>query len=358
LKCSIIAVKELLHPEPQPMTDANPNPEVKPRGADQRASIPLTVIAGYLGAGKTTVLTHLLRSRAAGKIAVLVNDFDRMRIDESLIRWRARNTLRLANGCIYCRSSEALAEALAKLRRQPRPPEHVLVEAAATGDIQQIGQFGFLPGYTLDGIIDVTDAESLRVEAADPSVGSKVMSQLQTADLIILNKADLVSRQEKQEICDWLKQVIPDARIVEASYGRLPPELLLGRHPASDARLRRRAGREQRAEPRLPHEVGYSSCSWTSEEPINENAFYRWAGELSPTVLRAKGILHFRSHPGSRFVFHLIGARWSMHREGPWGRERPRTVISLLARAGTLPRGWLEMTLRRDDVFTRKPALS
>ena len=309
--------------------------------------LPLTVIAGYLGAGKTTLLSHLLRNSEARRIAVLVNDFEQVSIDERLVRRRAGNVMSFDNGCICCRAGGAFAETLAQLRGRRDKVEHVLVEASGIAAPQSIAQYGHLPGYRLDGIIIVTDAEAVRSQATDPGVGSDVLGQLVAGDLVVLNKADLVSRPELDSVCDWLRELVPDTRIVEASYGRLPPALLLGRHPSDESRLERRSRAPGRMVERHPHEVGYTSWSWITEEPLNEAGFRWWAGTLPEGVLRAKGILHLRTDPSVRYVFDLIGSRWTLRREGPWRREPPRSTIALVGRARSFVPGWLEMTLRR-----------
>ena len=316
-------------------------------GPASDAVVPLTVIAGYLGAGKTTLLGHLLRNSVARRIAVLVNDFEQVSIDETLVRRRAGNVLSFANGCICCRAGGAFAETLADLRTQRDQVEHVLVEASGIAAPQNIAQYGYLPGYRLDGVIIVTDAEAVRSQATDPGVGPDVLGQLVTADLVVLNKADLVSRPELESVCDWLHELVPETRVVEASYGRLPPALLLGRHPTDEARLERRSWTPGRTVERHPHEVGYTPWSWITDQPLNEAGFRWWAATLPEGVLRAKGILHLRSDPSVRYVFDLIGSRWTLRREGPWRGERPRTTIALVGRARSFLPGWLEMTLRR-----------
>jgi G3E family GTPase len=324
---------------------------VEPRGGAGGPTtgtvLPLTVIAGYLGAGKTTLLGHLLRNTAARRIAVVVNDFERVSVDERLVRQRAGNVLSFANGCICCRAGGAFAEALTALRDQGDQVEHVLVETSGMAAPQNIAQYGHLPGYRLDGIIIVTDAEAVRSQAMDPGVGPDVLGQLVAGDLVVLNKADLVSRPELDSVCDWLRELVPETRIVESSYGRLPPSLLLGRHPSDESRLERRSRAPGRTVERHPHEVGYTSWSWIADEPLNEAGFRWWAATLPEGVLRAKGILHLRTDPSVRYVFDLIGSRWTLRREGPWRWEPPRTTIALVGRAQSFVPGWLEMTLRR-----------
>ena len=322
-----------------------------------RSVVPLTVIAGSDGAGKTTLLSHLLRNSAAQRIAALVNDLDALVVDDGLVRRRASDTLTLTNGCLCRRLVGEVGDALADLRRRGRGLEHVLVEADRLTGPEDIAQFGSLPGYRLDGVITVTDAEAIRSQAADPDLGGNAVGQLLTGDLVVLNKADLVSRAELDSVCDWLKELIPNTRVVEASYGRLPPSLVLGRHPTGDARQERRADGPRRAVERHPHEVGYFSWSWVGDEPINDAGFQWWAATLPEGIVRGRGILHLRSDPASRFVFDLIGSHWTIRRDGPWRGEPCKTTVALLGRAGSFRPGWLEMTIRRcTGVTGRRPS--
>jgi G3E family GTPase len=311
------------------------------------AAVPLTVIAGYHGAGKTTVLDHILRNSPTERIAVLVNDFDCVRVDSSLVRARSPDGLTLRNGCLCRRCRGSAAEALIELRRRHRKVEHVLIEAGGLAAPKDIAEYGRIPGYRLDGVIVVTDAEAIRSQVQDPAVGLDVIAQLLAGDLVVLNKSDLVSRHELEAVTDWVRELIPTTRIVEASYGRLPPALMLERHPSYDRSLERRPGGSSRVIERHPHEVGYSSWSWADSEPINDAGFRWWAATLPEGVIRGRGVLHLRSDPASRFVFDLIGTHWTVRREGPWYDQSPSSAIALLGRAGSFRPGWLEMTIRR-----------
>ena len=313
-----------------------------------QAAMPLTVIAGYEGAGKTTVLDHILRNSPTERIAVLVNDFDCVHVDPSLVRARSPDAMTLRNGCLCRRCRGSAGEALIELRRRHRKVEHVLVEAEGHATPSALAEYGRIPGYRLEGVIVVTDAEAIRSQVQDPGAGLEVIAQLLAGDLVVLNKSDLVSQHELEAVTDWLRELIPATRIVEASYGRLPPALMLERHPSYDRSVHRQpGGTSSRVIERHPHEVGYSSWSWADSEPINDAGFRWWAATLPEGVVRGRGVLHLRSDPGSRFVFDLIGTHWTVRREGPWHDEPPRTAIALLGRAGSFRPGWLEMTIRR-----------
>ena len=154
----------------------------------------LTVVGGYLGAGKTTLLNHVLRDAGDRRLAVLVNDFGAINIDAELIESREGEMLSLTNGCICCGIGGDFIAALARLRDVDDPPEQVVVEASGVADPAQIAVFGDMPGYRRDAVVVVADAETVRARAADEHTGHQVLTQLRAADLLVINKTDLVER--------------------------------------------------------------------------------------------------------------------------------------------------------------------
>src|SRR4051794_19414238 len=124
--------------------------------------IPLTVIGGYLGAGKTTLLNRLLHQNEGRRFAVLVNDFGSINIDAALIASHDGETMSLTNGCICCSLANGFLTALTQLRNRAEPPEHIIVEASGVADPLKIAQYGHTPGFRLESIIVLADAETVR----------------------------------------------------------------------------------------------------------------------------------------------------------------------------------------------------
>ncbi|MEQ1739869.1 MAG: GTP-binding protein, partial [Methyloglobulus sp.] len=155
--------------------------------------IPVTVIGGYLGAGKTTLLNHILRNNKGIRFAVLVNDFGNINIDVDLIESQDGDTINLANGCICCSLAGGFGAAMLSIRESAVLPDRVLIEASGVSDPFKIAQYAHLPGFRLDSVIVLADAEFIQKRAADKYVGRQVIQQLKSADLLLLNKVDLVS---------------------------------------------------------------------------------------------------------------------------------------------------------------------
>ena len=146
--------------------------------------IPLTIIGSYLGAGKKTLLNHILRGNHGLRIAVLINDFGSINSDEQLIEQSDGETMHLANGCICCSLVNGFVLTLLRLAERSPLPEHIIIEASGVSDPAKIAQFGISnPWFRLDGIIVVADAEMVRYWAADEYMSVTVMQQLNAADI-------------------------------------------------------------------------------------------------------------------------------------------------------------------------------
>ena len=194
--------------------------------------IPTLIVGGYLGAGKTTLVNHLLRHADGRRIAVMVNDFGELTIDADLIEGAEGSVLALAGGCVCCSFGSDLIGALQDvLQRQP-PPDLILIETSGVALPAAVARSArLLPGLSIDGIVLMLDAETVRQRSADPYVGDLVRQQLLDADLLILNKTELCSPTALAELHAWLPTMTtPGTPVVPANQARVPPELVLGFH--------------------------------------------------------------------------------------------------------------------------------
>ena len=152
--------------------------------------IPATVIGGYLGAGKTTLVNHLLRTADGLRLAVLVNEFGALPIDDDLIIAREDNLISLAGGCVCCSFGSDLMAALMDLSQLSPPPERVLIEASGVAMPGAIAaSVDLLTAYKVDGVLVLADSETVRARADDPFMGDTIHRQLGEADLILLSNA-------------------------------------------------------------------------------------------------------------------------------------------------------------------------
>jgi G3E family GTPase len=264
--------------------------------------IGFTLLGGYLGAGKTTLLNRLLAGCDGRRLGVLVNDFGAINIDASLIESRSDAQINLTNGCICCTLTDGFAEAIERLATAEQPPEHILVEASGVADVRQLAQYGRAPGMNLNGVLIVADAETLPAKVNDKYVGTTVRRQLGAGDLILLNKADLVTQAQLDERVSWLREAYPQARVIPCRHGQLPTELLLG---IPSSRLPDRPVHP-------PEHEHYVSWHFERSTPISRAQLEAFSQRLDPAVLRAKGTVAGADGPG--LLLQVVGRRREISR--------------------------------------------
>ena len=266
--------------------------------------IPFTVIGGFLGAGKTTLLNRLLSETVDRRFAVLVNDFGALDIDSRLVTAHGGDTLALANGCLCCTIGDSLVTTLLDLLQRPDRFDHIVVEASGVADPGRIADIATLePRLQRDGVIVLVDAADVLERAADRRLSDTVERQVQSADLLILNKVDLATDLDAAR--DWLCRQSP-APIFEACRAGVPLDLLFGLD---------RLG----ATVETPPSAIFASWSYTWREPVPRQMLMDLLRDAQRGVLRAKGIVRFDDAPDRRSVVHLVGRRIEVRDEGPWG---------------------------------------
>lgn len=195
--------------------------------ADSPVAIPLTVVGGFLGAGKTSLVTHWLQQAQGQRIAVLVNDFGELNIDAELLSARNSDTIALSNGCVCCQIGGDLSQALLQVLNNPAPFDAIVIEASGVSDPWPIAQIALADKrLSLHGVLVVVDAQAVRQHAADPLLHDSLLRQLRSADLLVINKTDLCSPAELQDCTAWLHHTLGPAPCVHSAHGQLPLALL------------------------------------------------------------------------------------------------------------------------------------
>ena len=261
---------------------------------------PLTVIGGYLGAGKTTLLNHLLADNDGVRIAALVNDFGDINIDADLVESSHGETVALTNGCTCCTLADGLATALAALQERAESFDHIVIEASGVADPLKIGQIGAAFGFPLVGITVVADAETVRAQAADKYVGETVTRQLRSADLLIVNKSDLVTPGERESLDAWFGDTVPHTPRMITERGRVDPAILLASHASGTP-----------VAPVGSHD-SFDSWSFHTGTPLRRSDVEAFLTALPPGVVRAKGILHLADDATNSYVLQRVGRRSSL----------------------------------------------
>lgn len=190
-------------------------------------SIPITIVGGYLGAGKTSLINHVLTGMHGRRVTVLVNDFGAINIDAKLIANSAGDTISLTNGCACCAIQDDLGSALQTQIERASPPDHILIEMSGVAEPARIRRYAEAwPGVHLDCVVTLADAETVMTRAADKFVGRVVQRQFAAADFLVLNKVDLVSDYERLRAAAWLRERCPGTRLIEAVHGAVDAAVL------------------------------------------------------------------------------------------------------------------------------------
>jgi G3E family GTPase len=303
--------------------------------------IPITIIAGFLGAGKTTLLNRILRTEHGLQVAVLVNDFGEIDIDAQLLAIGEKDTMiSLPNGCICCTLFGNLVNVIQNLVQAPEPPEYIIIEASGVSSPKEVAailEVSTLHNLvTLDSIVTVVDAENVR------RLSKVVMfseSQIRSADILLVNKIDLIDTETLVELIDWIQGVAPDARILQTSYSQVPLDLILGvdRQPQTDggADLGPHLAKN---DPHSPHQSDHGhlfvSWSYATDKPLDRDAVQTLLDNFPASVYRGKGFLYFADSPEHRFVLQIIGKRVSLLNDEAWGAEPPKTELVFIGDPG------------------------
>lgn len=285
---------------------------------------PVTLVTGFLGAGKTTLLKHLLQADHGLELGIVVNDFGSINIDADLIRevQGETQTVRLTNGCICCSIRGDLLETVVQLTAQPDAPQHIVVEASGVSDPLQLVQTFMLPELApitrLDGVITVADAAELGVtlEGASAELASR---QIAAADLVVMNKIDLVPDAQRSAIRAGIEGLASGARVLETRYCSVPVAVLLDAPIGTGAgQLHAQTRGASSSVHAHDHHSSYESFSWEHDAALDAQKLRDVLDRVPGSILRAKGFVYVVQAPHERTVLHTVGRRSSLTRGGPW----------------------------------------
>lgn len=299
--------------------------------------IPVSLIAGFLGAGKTTLLNRILNEHHGLRIGVLVNDFGDISIDSQLITNIEGETISLANGCVCCTIRDDLVNAILQLITIDTPPEYIITETSGVSDPQSaamalVMSTKIAAKIALDSIITVVDAE--QVLELDGSNEKLAIDQIEVADIVVINKIDLVSVEQLQQVHLWLENAAPQARKIEATYGQVPMELIFGVGEVLSV-----SGNKTKFNTRhkhTDHSDTFSSYSWTAVQPLAFQTVYHAFKTLPLSIFRAKGILQLREVDDKRVILQMVGKRVTLTKGESWGETKPASQIVVIASQGII----------------------
>ena len=308
-------------------------------------AIPLTILTGFLGAGKTTLLNRILTGDHGLKVAVLVNDFGSINIDAELIVGIENNVISLANGCICCTMRDDLIEAVMETINRPERPEYILLEASGVAEPSGIALTFNNPSFRdrirLDSIVCVVDAE--QVFAAPEAMELKIF-QMACADMVVLNKVDLVDGHQIGKIKAWLDSRFHRYRLIEAMQANVPLAILLSVGRFDPARVDAHSLAEIGCrDPNCRHEhqhhdhsEAFSAWGYETDQPLSLEALREAVSRLPENIYRAKGVIYAADAPERRAILQVVGGRIDISLQDEWNDRSRRTRIVVIGAPGAI----------------------
>lgn len=336
------------------------------------AKIPATVVTGFLGAGKTTLIRHLLDNAGGRRIALIINEFGDLGVDGEILRGCGDETcseddiFELSNGCICCTVAEDFIPTMEALLERPEPPDHIVIETSGLALPQPLVRAFQWPQIatrvTVDGVVALVDGKAVAEgrfahdiaaidaqRAADDGLDHETplselfADQVAAADMIVINKTDLLTPEEARALADDLaRQARPGVSVLKARMGALPPEVVLGLGAEAEADLDARGEVHHHHDHEDAHDDDHDHHHDDFETFVVERGEIEDAADFARQVsqvmrdhdlLRLKGFAAVAGKP-MRLTLQAVGPRVETYFDRPFGADPRQTRLVVIGEHG------------------------
>ena len=327
-------------------------------------TVPITLLTGYLGAGKTTLINHVLNNQEGYRVAVIVNDIGEVNIDSDLIgkggivQEKDSSLVPLQNGCICCTLKVDLMQQIADIISTGKF-DYILIEASGVCEPLPIAQtitvlsdeskkYGLPEICRLDNVVTVVDALRLRdefncgdnlvkEEIDDEDIENLLIQQIEFCTKIVLNKVDELSKEEVEKLKAIIRRLQPKAEIIETNYSRVSVDKILNTNAFDFEEASMSAGwieelnkDEKDEEEGETEEYGIGTFVYTRRAPLNRDEFDKFASAFPENIIRCKGVIWFEDEPETSYVFEQSGKQVQAYEAGQWVASFPEAEKKMI----------------------------